>query len=391
MVLRLWDAVRPKLLDRYLLKNFLFAYLMVVMVIVTLFIVVDIPVRIKKFKKAACGRSVAVGAKVCHSCGTRVPEGSRRCPKAGMSELAISHYSSQIPILYYQMSPFLTALAGILVIFQLQRRNELIPMQSAGLSPYRIVLPLAIAALLLGALVWSVQEMLIPRLNKIVQKAGLIGMNRDQKPDPIPDNQGGVLFVGVYDTLEQRMDDVLYQQLDEQYRELLEVKAEYGLWSKSLGRWVLYNGVMRSPGAAGKVSMASFSVDKPYVLETQIFPRDIVEAAMSVDSLSSQELQEQQQRLPHDHQRMAVILESRLAYPFAGFILLLLGLPFFLDTNSHWMQHIGCLFLLATYYIATFVLLDFAKVNVVSPRFAAWAPNACYLVLGLLLMARKVG
>ena len=391
------------LLDRYVLKRFLFAYTMVVVVILTLFVIIDIPERIKKAKKSGCGRSLTVGTERCYHCNTQVEKTADRCPRPTANEILVIHYSSNIPLIFYQMAPFLAVLGGMLAVSSLQQRNELIPMKVAGRSPMRIVMPILITTVLLGGLTWCIQEYFIPQLKYYVQKAGLLGKNRRQQPKAIPDRFGGVLLVDAYNTEEKILFDLIYQRIDNEGHESYEVVASQGHWDEEKECWVLSRGARLDydeTGARKKAKSDSSASDQDYIatsfeengyeLETSILPRDIFEAAQTLNSLSSEELREQQQRLPHDKQRMEVLLESRLAYPFAGLILMLLGLPFVLDENGDtWKGVLFCMVICGCYYILTFVLLDLAKVNVFNARVAAWAPNVLFMPIGCALMHWK--
>ncbi|MDF1663337.1 MAG: LptF/LptG family permease [Planctomycetota bacterium] len=390
------------LLDKYVLKRFLFAYVMVVVVILTLFVIIDIPERIKKAKKSGCGRSLAVGTERCYHCNTQVEKTSSRCPRPTANEILVIHYSSNIPLIFYQMAPFLAVLGGMLAVSSLQQRNELIPMKVAGRSPLRIVMPILITTLFLGGVTWCIQEYFIPQFKYYVQKAGLLGKNRRQQPKAIPDRYGGVLLVDAYNTEEKVLFDLIYQRTDEDGHESYEVVASTGKWNEEKERWVLSRGArldydetgarkkLEGEGATDEDYVATSFDDDGYVLETSILPRDIFEAAQTLNSLSSQELREQQRRLPHDKQRMEVLLASRVAYPFAGLILMILGLPFVLDENGDtWKGVLLCMAICGCYYILTFVLLDLAKLNVFNAQVAAWAPNVFFLPIGGALMHWK--
>lgn len=390
------------LLDKYVLKRFLFAYVMVVVVILTLFVIIDIPERIKKAKKSGCGRSISVGSERCYHCNTQIEKSANRCPRPTTNEILVIHYSSNIPLIFYQMAPFLAVLGGMLAVSSLQQRNELIPMKVAGRSPLRIVMPILITTVFLGGVTWCIQEYFIPQFKFYVQKAGLLGKNRRQQPKAIPDRFGGVLLVDAYNTEEKVLFDLIYQRIDEDGHESYEVVASTGKWDDEKERWVLSRGARLDydeTGARKKIEgkdsnkenyVARSFEDKGYVLETSILPRDIFEAAQTLNSLSSEELREQQKRLPHDKQRMEVLLASRMAYPFAGFILMILGLPFVLDENGDtWKGVLMCMVICGCYYILTFVLLDLAKLNVFHAQFAAWAPNVIFLPIGGALMHWK--
>lgn len=380
------------ILDRYILSHFVKAYLIVVVVVLGLFVIMDLPNRIKKVKKFGCGRKVEAGALICHRCTTPIPKGHRYCPKPNSKQLLVTHYASTTPLIYIQMAPFLTVLAGMLTIAFLQQRNELVPMRAAGISPTRIVAPLIILAGCLCLITWTIQEKLIPNLHSLVQKTGLVGKNTQKYPSPLPDSHGGYLLVDRFDATTKTIYSVVYQRLDEQYNEVYEVQATSAVWNETLNGWQLnYGHILTSESLqSDEITPLNFGEHGP-ILKTSIIPRDIYEATQAIHALSSQDLKEQAQRLPHDKMRMDVVLESRIAYPFAGLVLLVLGLPFVLDDQGNtWVGAFACMVICGLYYVATFILGDIAKVGVIQPLLAAWLPNIVFSSLAVYLFRSKV-
>lgn len=385
------------LLDRYLLKRFVVTYLMVVTVVLSLFVVIDSTTRLKKFRKSGCGRKIRYETARCPNCNVELEAGARRCPRPTVTELAVEYYVSQIPGIYYQLSPFLVVMSGMLALSLFQHNNELVAMKTAGRSALRIVAPVLFASALIGAGSWALQEFVIPQLGEMIESAGLIGKRSTQKPEAIPDGRG-VLFVREYHTDKRMMVHVLYQVIDEDGIESAEVLANIGLWDEDTETWRLRNGAVfryqnngdRVTDPDGRALVRAFKGDDTIALPSKVLPRDLVDASKTLASLSSAELREQAERLPRDRSRMDVILESRLAYPFAGVILLLIGLPFVLSESTNtWLGLILCMAISGLYYVVTFLLLDIAKVGFLPARFASWAPNVLFGVGGAALMRWK--
>lgn len=385
------------LLDRYLLKRFVVTYLMVVTVVISLFVVIDSTTRLKKFRKSGCGKELRYETERCPNCNVEVEAGAERCPRPTVTELAVEYYVSQTPGIYYQLSPFLVVMSGMLALSLFQHSNELVAMKVAGRSALRIVAPVLVASGVIGAGSWALQEFVIPQLGEMIESAGLIGKRTTQKPEAIPDGSG-VLFVREYHTDKRMMVHVLYQVIDGDGVERQEVLANIGVWDDETETWRLKNGAVfrylengdRVADAKGRALVKRFRGEETIALPSKVLPRDMVEASKTLASLSSAELREQARRLPRDKARMEVILESRLAYPFAGVILLLIGLPFVLSESTNtWLGLILCMAISGFYYVVTFVLLDIAKVGFIPARFASWAPNLVFGFGGALLMRWK--
>jgi lipopolysaccharide export system permease protein len=387
-----------KLLDRYMLRRFLVTYLFVATTVLGLFVVVDMTSRVKKFRKAGCNKRVPNGAERCPSCNAKVPARARRCVQPSSTALLITHYSSHVPLIYIQLAPFIAVLAGMIVIADLQRRNELIPMRTAGLAPLRTVAPILAASLALGGFTWLVQEKLLPELQGLIERAGLVGKNIEQFPEALPDKNKGVLFVGAYYTDERAMHDLRYQRLDELGREREEIVARIAVWDPEAQRWSLSDGAhfqydesgdWRRDPATGEPSITRFGARGP-PLPTNILPRDLVQASQSLNALSSEDLRAQRARIPRDNAKLDVLLQSRLSYPLAGFVLVLLGLSFVLSPTANlWLGLVACLLICSSYFLATFMLLELAKFELMPASVAAWLPNGVYFAFGLARLQRS--
>jgi len=385
------------LLDRYVLLRFLKTYAMVVIVVLLLFIVIDMTNRVRRFRRAACGTPVATGTKFCPRCKVDIPEGGSRCPQPRIGELLVQYYVANTPIIYYDLAPFLIVLTGMLTISHMRAENELIPMMVAGRSPPRIVLPILIAGIALGVGAWSVQEHLIPQLGRLIESSGLVGKRVLQYPEAVPDNTGGILLSGGYTTDRKILHELWYLRLDESGREVYEIIADQGTWFEDQGHWLLTNGVMFHYNAKGQRPLTDEGKTKGKIfgaegiyLDSPIRPRDILGATRRMSSLSSSQLREQRDTIPKDQARVSVLLETRRAYPLAGFILLLLGLPFVLDTGgSTWVGLIFALIICGSYYALSFILIDLGKAGSLNPIAVAWIPNAVFLTAGFGLLWTK--
>jgi lipopolysaccharide export system permease protein len=128
------------LLDRYLLQNFVKAWLALFVSLVSLYVVIDAFSHFEELLQA-----------------------SRYLQKTITETMAI-YYSYQLVLIFDRLCPVILLLAATFTIAWLQRQNELVPLLSAGVSTKRVLKPLYIGCL--GFLLLQVmnREVLMPQL-----------------------------------------------------------------------------------------------------------------------------------------------------------------------------------------------------------------------------------
>ena len=121
-------------------------------------------------------------------------------------------------------------------------------------------------------------------------------------------------------------------------------------------------------------------------LETDMRPVDLESSDNEIEYLSFTELRDQYNRRPH-LTHLEVKLHRRFAFPLANFILLLLGLPFVMRSESQSII-LGLSMALALgtgYLIFTEICAHLGNVGGLNPMLSAWLPVLFFGALGLTL------
>lgn len=131
-----------RILDRYILKNFLFSFVLFLAIILALLTVVQMVTALDDVaEKAQQGFASS---------------------RILTTMLHLAAY--RLPIIFYHFAPYITLMAAMFTVAKLEKSNELLAMRAAGISSFRIFLPILVFAGAVTLLAAADQELVIPKL-----------------------------------------------------------------------------------------------------------------------------------------------------------------------------------------------------------------------------------
>ncbi len=349
-----------RLLDRYVLRKFAFALGGALGAFLVVAIIVDLFERLDTFLDHQVALSVV-----------------------------LQYYLATLPFLVSVILPIATLLAVLFALGGMARRHELVAMTSAGVSLYRILTPLLGAGVLLAlaGLVFSME--LAPRGTRsaneiwdheIKERPRLTGSSRR---DLNYLGTGGRLFlIRRYDGDNGRMEEVVVQQFAEGTLKQ-RIDARTAEWQN--GRWAFRDGYVRTFLPDGPPRVEPFEERVfPEIRET---PRDFLQVAGEPDEMTLAELHDQARRTESsggDPLRLRVEAQGRWAFPFAAFVVILLGAPLAgaIRRGGHALGFGLAMLVGFGYYILLRVGQTYGLNGVMPPWLAAWLPNAVFTSLG---------
>jgi len=384
------------ILDRYIIRSFLYSFLVCAVALIGLSMVLDAFLRIKDFMDAA------------HSQGA---------PGFGVLTVMVKYYTVRLPVFFHAISPAIMLSASMFCVAQLNKNNELVPMRASGISLFRTLTPLFLFAILLTGVLVVTQETVIPAL-----------VPRIQYTDSLLRGGAENVFEELYltDAMENNWDlprfrrgedkifgDLLITAYYEQTHKVrTQITADSAVWKRTTGdgipRWHLVNGRedrRRNDASNSRISEDDGNYetrfgevddayvilqpgdrnDDPFRIVSNFEPGDIVGADTSVLYQSSRRLRELY-AADTSRRDVAVALHGRYAFPVSNVVLLLLGLPFVLGTESKgtFGGLVVCLTICAAFYGVHALCTELGK-STLSPAAAAWMPIALFGPLGIFL------
>jgi lipopolysaccharide export system permease protein len=127
-----------KLLDRYILKNFLVTYIFTVAITMLIICVIDFTEKIDNFRKF----------------------------KVATQEILVDYYANLIPYYANYLSPLLVFIATVFFTARMAARTEVIAMFGSGISFMRMLVPYFIGSIMLATFTFYMVGWVIPKANK---------------------------------------------------------------------------------------------------------------------------------------------------------------------------------------------------------------------------------
>jgi len=361
------------LLHRYVLKRFIYCYVLSAIGFIGVFLVVDFFERVDEFIR-------------------------RDMPYSDL----IFYYICKIPGIAFYMAPQAVLLATVITLAVLARDNEIIAMKAGGVGVVGITLPILGAALVVALLVLASNEYLAPIANKKmnyifkvkVQGNPVYGdtyieIHRSVYQDTwFVAKDGAVWNIRKFDPEEGRVSGarIFYRSDNGLIRKRIDVKEV--VWNGTY--WEFMDGFLRTFDQKGHGTTEYFEKKNIPVLET---PDDFTKnIAIHSDEMSLRELYKEIKAMKlegKDTLKHRVEFHQKISYPFISIVLALLAIPLSLRSSRHG----GVLFCVGINLAMGFVFSFLYAMGVslgfggfFSPLFAAWGPFILFSSLGFYLL-----
>ncbi|MFP4466140.1 MAG: LptF/LptG family permease [Candidatus Goldiibacteriota bacterium] len=318
--------------------------------------------------------------------------------------LVFSYYFFRIPFFVAYGVPFAMLFSILFVFSQLSKYNELTAIKSAGIKFTHIAAPVLILAFLISILNFTLNETLVSSSYErskyikdvLIEKKSKssISISRDLAK---LGSEGRVFYIKFFDELLGHMKGVCIIQLDNDFSIIERLDAKEANWKN--GKWVLEKGVRRFFRDNTETRVNVFD---SYILETSDTPEDFIlrkqsaEDTLTVNIFRLSKLIKILKESGFNYKEEAVNLHLKIAFPFAAFILALLGvsIPFmFTSQRSLINAALGFLFtVLTAFFYLGFVTIGISlgKAAYLSPFISAWIANFVFAALGFFFLS-KVG
>jgi LPS export ABC transporter permease LptF/LPS export ABC transporter permease LptG len=354
----------PGLLDRYIARNYVGKFGLVVAAFLALFLLGDF---IDLFDDIQTNR--VKGSVVLHYYLFKTPD-----------------------ILRLSTPP--AVLVAVLVTFGLMaRRNEITAMKAAGISVYRATLPLLALGGLIALTMFGAMEYVLPSVNRVAKRDFNVIKGRPPEPTSLLDRKwvlgsSGRLYH--YDYVEaQPAGTTLYNlfvfDLTAQQWELRDLlHARRAVWNGI--SYDLEEGWWR--GLGSRAGFHQFTQSRTRDIDP---PTHFKQEERAADTLRWQEMRAHIARLEKlglDVIPLRVQLQQKMAFPLICVVMTLLGIPFaFVVARRGALYGVAASIVLAIVYWACQGIFDALGSNASLPPFlAAWAPNLLFGGAGLYLM-----
>ena len=368
------NALPMKLVDKYLLKEYLVPEFYCLSTFSLIFIVYDLFDHLSKFLKAQTPPALITKYYLC----------------------------LLLPKIEY-IVPASLLLATLYALWRLTRNNELTAFRTSGMSLYRIMLPFLGVGLVFTIASGLVKELIAPRAEAWAEA---FKDNAWQAPqsrvleDQAYFNSAGLRqwLIGSFDLAEpHRLNDVRITQENADGTRQWELAAEKAEWLD--GAWWLYAPQFQKFGEEDQPvgSLTPLDPNPTEIREIPEFtetPRDFAIEFKNPEFLTTLELRHYLQAHPEmSDTRIAETkyqFHRRLALPWACFIVVLFGIP--AGNRGGRKNALAGIFLAMFFFLGFYALMQFGTFvgvrGIVEPWVGAWLSNILFLVAGLVMIVQ---
>ncbi len=359
-----------KLIDKYLLRQFLVPLFYCLLSFSMVFVIIDLFEHLSDFIEA----------------------------KTSVFQV-VRYYVFILPSLCVFIAPISLLLGTLYCLWQLTKHNELTAMRTSGISFLRLATPLLFVGLCFSVMTSILQESVAPWSTYwasqfiVRQKRGNDLTMRYAMDLPFKnerDNRVWVIRKFDLDMYTMKGIKVIQQRPDGS--DLETIMAEDGKYYD--GCWWFFNITVQKHDIDNKpVGPVRSELIREMTGWTET-PRNFINEVKDTLFLSSKELlaflKTHKNLSAKTHARIAVDMHSRLAMPWTCLIVTLFGVPYGVHTGRKgaFMGVIAALLTFFSFYLLMTFCQWLGKNQVVQPWLSAWMANIIFLLVGLRLMER---
>ncbi len=310
--------------------------------------------------------------------------------------LIAEYFILKLPFLASEGAPFAILLSILYVFSQLNRHSELSAIKSAGINFNDIAKPVLGLALVMSICIIVLNETVVSAAYEratyvrdvLIEKNG--GPTNEISTDLAKLSDGGrVFYIKYFDGLLGIMKSVCILKIDNNFNLLERLDAKEGSWARD--KWVLKDVVKRTFRGVQETAVSRYPSYDLFVKDAPgdfIVRKKSIEDTLTVNIFRLHDLIKVLKGSGFNANEEETNLNLKIAFPFASFILALLGIsiPFILPTSRSLVNvMLGFLLtvLFAFFYVGFVTIgLSLGKVGILPPFISAWIANFIFIAAG---------
>ncbi len=352
-----------RLLDWYLLKKYLVNLLFAVIAWIVLFEVITMIEQISRF--------IDYGATL---------------------QQFMLYYLYFVPYVISMTLPIAALLGVLFAVSHMAGHNEIVAQLSAGVSLYRLLTPLFIAAVLLSLLSMVFNETVVPKANRVRLDLERYEIKKNPRNQTrlnnniyVQDLPNRMLAVKFFNNKKNTATEVSFLMYDSGRLEG-RIDARSMSWQDS--SWHLR-----------QVTVRQFVREEEYVRslgdtvirDSRVLPKNLVDLQPKPEEMGYMELDayiNELQALGANPRKWLVERELKISMPFAILIVTLIGAPFASRKRrgGTGLNFAISLLISFSYFIVIRIGQVFGHQGALEPMLAAWLANLIFLLLGLYIL-----
>ncbi len=310
-----------------------------------------------------------------------------------ISPLVVAEYLlNVIPYFLDSMIPYSMLLAVLITLGLLQRTNEITAIKATGMSIYRIIMPILLAAAVLATGLFFFDQFYLPHANKrqdalrnlIKGKPAQTYLNPDRKW--IFGQHSTIYYYQLFDPDRNQFGSLAAFEFEPATFQLKRrVYAARAHWDESLQRWVCTQGWERELRGPAIDSYRTFDVSTfANIAEPPTYFKKEVKQSSEMNYEELRRYIRDLEQSGFDVVRLKVQLYEKFAIPAVTWIMALLAIPFALSAGKRGaLTGVAVAVGIATVYVIVSRLFeDMGNLSRLPPILAAWSPDLIFALVG---------
>ena len=293
-------------------------------------------------------------------------------------------YIYQIPAQIVQALPIAALLSSVITMIFLSRTNEITAMRAAGMSAWQIGRGLAYGGLGLSIFALIAGEVWLPRLAQRVhqiQEVEMRGIRDDQIASTVRWIRHGQSLVNFrdFDSISQVLSNVEIVEIRSNFRPTRTIRANTAVYQSDQNIWRLRGINTIYFNRDGTLDHTDYNESQKLALPIE--PAKLKKERRKANELSIFELSDligRGEQSGADTVPFRVDLQGKIAYPFAAFVVSLIGLKFGYRSERSTETARGVLvafFIGISYWFVMSASRALGLQGALHPFLAAWMPN----------------
>ena len=307
------------------------------------------------------------------------------------------------PYMLYLIAPLAVLIAVLVTFGVLNRNSELIAMKATGISLYRLVVPVVSISAILAVSLFLFDEYYLPQANR--KQEALLNIIKGRPPqtvlhpeqkwifgEPHPGEPGRIFYYQFFDPDRNEFANLSIFEFDPSTFALSRrIFAARVFWDSAAGSWHFQNGWDRDISGPNvtdyrefrQTSFAEIHEDPGYFTKEEKQAQE-----MNFGQLNSYIGDLRQSGF--DTMRLRVELWHKLAYPLVAVVMAVLAIPFALSMGRRGsLTGIAvAIFVALTYFVVDGTFGAMGNVNYLPAALAAWSPDILFGLTGGYLLLR---
>ncbi|MFQ5596650.1 MAG: LPS export ABC transporter permease LptG [Nitrospiria bacterium] len=309
-------------------------------------------------------------------------------------QLLAGYFLLRLPRMLFEIMPLAVLLSTLITFGGLSKRNEVTAFKSAGISVFKLALPMFVFGIGVSLISHHLTGGLIPIASK---KSNWIRNVKIEKKAPVGGfvqnktwmrlGNGKLIYIRSIDSVSEEMRGIDLYTLSDDFTLIEEDEAETLFYEGD--EWFLEDGVHRTFFPDGSQKSTPFKQKKVHLNKK---PADFKKVTLKIKEMTHRDLRTYIQQLSEDHLnalRYRVALSGKEALSYANFIMVLLGIPFALKDNRSGGLAWGVAISLAValvYWLIFSMGQSLGRLAILPPALAGWSANVLFLTIGVYLL-----